>query len=924
LSAVEPSLQELSAVLVGRELELELIGAFLGRAAAWGEALLLVGEPGVGKSALLQAAVGRAAAADMRVLRAAGVEFEAEVSFSALNQALLPLSGYFAKLSRLHRDALNVALGFGDGPPPDRLIVSNAALALLSAAASDRPVLVVVDDLPWLDRASACVLGFVARRLSGSSIGFVAASRTTDDSFFDRAGLPEHELRPLDEDAAARLLSARFPGMSAGVRRRLLLEAEGNPLALLELPLAVDAAQHDALPAVLPLNRRLQTLFADQVAALPERTRELLLLAALDGTGDLRSLRAHGGDAYALDGFAPAERAQLARIDEGVHRLSFRHPLIRSAVVELSTGDERRRAHHALAELWREQPDRCAWHLAEAAIGPDEQVAHVLEQTANRSRRRGDASGAVAALVRAADLSPSRKTRARRLAGAAYIAAEEAGELSYAAALLADARRADPELSGSLHEALAAVFLLLNADGDVSTAHRLLVDAIETGDHGYDAADPALIAAMDNLMLVCWFGSRPELWNPFYTALARLRPKPPDFLSVASKTFADPARTAAAALDEFEAFAARLRDEDDPTRVVHVGTASVYVDRLADVREASRHLVEQGREGGPARRHLGALMHLSLDDFLTGRWDEAYELAEEGVAVCDAHDYRFFTWYFRYNLALVEAVRGAVDRSNAHTDEMIRWAVPRGVRAAELFAHHPLVLAAIGEADFERAYQYATVLSPAGTLASHVPHALWVTLDLVEAAVRTGRHAEATAHVAAMREADIAAISSRMALLQHGAAAIAAADADRSELFERALAIPGADHWQFDHARLQLAYGEHLRRERTMIAARDRLVPALETFRRLGARPWANRAAAELRATGRTKPRAGEYARASLTPQEREIASLAAEGLTNKQIGERLFLSHRTIGNHLHRIFPKLGITTRAALRDALDGQERV
>ncbi|MDT4892830.1 MAG: hypothetical protein QOE97_1865, partial [Pseudonocardiales bacterium] len=583
------------------------------------------------------------------------------------------------------------------------------------------------------------------------------------------------------------------------------------------------------------------------------------------------------------------------------------------------TGDERRRAHDALAELWREQPDRCAWHLAEAAVGPDEQVALLLQQTAHRSQRRGDAAGAVAALVRAANLSQSGEDRARRLAEAAYIAAEEAGELRRASVLLADARRTDPGLAYSLHGAAAAVLLLLDTDGDVNTAHRLLVDAIETGDHGYDAANTGLIEAIQNLMLICWFSSKPAMWEPFYAALARLRPEPPDFLSVASKTFADPARTAATALGEFDALAAGLRDVHDPARIIRIGTASVYVDRLADSREGCWHLVQQGREDGPARRHLAALMHLCLDDFLTGRWDESYELAEEGIGVCDVHRYRFFEWYFHYNLALIEAVRGEFDRSRAHADEMIRWAVPRGVRVAELFAQHPRVLAAMGEGDFESAYRHATALSPAGTLASHVPHALWVILDLVEAGVRTGRHAEAAAHVAATREADIAAISSRMALLQNGSAAIAAADADVTELFERALAIPGADRWQFDHARVQLAYGEHLRRERTMIAARNRLAAALKTFERLGARPWADRAAAELRATGQTRPRAGDYARASLTPQEREIASLAAEGLTNKQIGERLFLSHRTVGNHLHRIFPKLGITTRAALRDALD-----
>jgi DNA-binding CsgD family transcriptional regulator/energy-coupling factor transporter ATP-binding protein EcfA2 len=919
---VEPTPQTGSAALIGREPELELIGSFLDRAAAQGEALLLLGEPGVGKTTLLQAATAAALTADMCVLRAGGVEFEADVSFSALNQALLPLSGQFSALSPLQRDALNVALGFGEGPAPDRLVVSNAALALLRKSAARQPVLVILDDLPWLDRASAGVLGFIARRVTGSRIGVIAASRTGDESFFNRAGLPEYELQPLADDAAARLLSARYPSLAPPVRRRFLREAQGNPLALLELPAALGGPRGAAaspLPAVLPLNRRLQTLFANQVAAFTSQTRQLLLLAALDGTGDLRILRALGPDANGLDDLVPAEQARLARVDETTHQLTFRHPLIRAAVVNLASTDERRRAHRALAELWRDQPDRHAWHLAEAVVVPDEQVALLLEQAANRILRRGDAIGAVEARIRAADLSPAATDRARRLTEAAYIGAEETGEFDSASVLLADARRTDPQLSSSLHAAAAAVFLLINADGDVSTAHRLLVGAIETGDHGYDAANAGLIEALHNLALVCWFGSRPELWEPFDAALARLTPKPPDFLSVLSKTFPDPARTAAAALDEFDALVSNLHDERDPTRIMRIGTASVYVDRLGDSRDGAWQLVQQGREGGPARRHLGSLMHLCLDDFVTGRWEEGYRLAEEGLAVCNAHGYRFFAWYFFYNKAVVEAVRGEFDASRANADEITHWAVPRGVRSAELFAQHPRVLAAIGEGEFESAYQHATALSPAGTLASHVPHALWVAFDITEAAVRTGRQDEANAHVAAMADADIASISSRMALIQHGSAAVAATGERATELYERALATPGASHWQFDHARVQLAFGEHLRRERTMIAARAQLTAAHETFERLDARPWASRAAGELRATGQTKPRAGEFANASLTPQEREIAELAAAGLSNKQIGERLFLSHRTVGNHLHRVFPKLGITSRAALRDALD-----
>jgi DNA-binding CsgD family transcriptional regulator len=911
-----------SEAFVGRSGEVALIRGVLDRSTRNGEALVVFGEPGVGKTTLLDAAAEIGSANGALVLRASGVEFEADVSYFSLNQLLLPLREVFEELGESHRTALRVALGFGDGPAPARLVLSNATLALLRRASARGPMLVLIDDLPWIDRASAGVLGFVARRLNGTRIGFLAAARTGVDSFFERSGLPEHELRSLDDAAARTLLDGRFPMLAPAVRERLLSEAQGNPLALVELPAALSEPERAALrslPTHLPLGRRLLGLFASRVAALPAPTRWLMLLAALDGSGDLRVLDAHGTRHHGLEELQAAETARLAYIDASTRRLAFRHPLIRTAVVELSTSHERRQAHGDLAELWSDDPDRHAWHLAEATIEPDERVAGLLDQAARRVLCRGDAVSAVAAWTRAAELSPSAADRARRLARAAYVGAEEAGELGKAAMLLADARRADPFVGGSLHAATAAVYLLINGDGDVSTAHRLLVGAIETGDHGYDARNEALIEALHNLLLVCWFGSRPELWDPFYAALARLDPGPPDILSVLSKTWPDPARTAGAGRAEFDALAATIREETDPTRIMRFGTASIYVDRLADAREGAWRLVMQGREGGPPRRHLGSLQHLCLDDFLTGRWDEGEQLADEGLAVCEAHGYRFFAWYFLYQKAILAAVRGEQGATLALADRITRWARPRGVRSAELFAEHARALSALGRGDYEAAYQHASSLSPAGTVASHVPHALWVTLDIVEAAMRTRRERAAAAHVNAMTEADVASISPRQALLAAGCAGIAAADrSTASEHFETALSTPEAEHWPFELARVQLAYGERLRRGRAASESRGYLTAAAETFERLGARPWAARARNELRASGPTKPRAEEYDRDELTPQEREIALLAAEGLTSKQIAQRLFISPRTVSTHLYRLFPKLGVTSRAGLRDAL------
>jgi len=909
--------------LVGRQVDVELIRSFVVRAAAEGGAILVSGEPGVGKSVLLDAAAEAAAAAGIRILRAAGVEFEASVSFSALNQLLIPLHDRLEELAPAHREALSVALGLDDGPPSDRLTVSSAVLALLREAAATRPVLVIIDDLPWADRSSAVVLGFVARRLAGSRVGFLAASRSDQESFLDRTGVARHELLPLDDTAASRLVSDHFPALGPEFRQRVVAEAQGNPLALLELAAVLSGPQHALSrrpPTILPLTRRLQDLFASRVGDLPARTRYLLLLAVLDGTGDLRMLQAAAADQPEIEDLAPAESSRLVYVDEDTGRVVFAHPLIRSAVMELATSEERRYAHRALAGQLADQPERLAWHLAEAAIEPDEKVAELLERSAHRVLAHGDSTGAVAALLRAAELSPRAADRSRRLAAAAYLGADVTGDLRSVSRLLEDARRADPELSGSLQAAVAAAYALLNGEGDIDTAHRLVAGALETWATSAGTDDAVVTEALQTLLYVCLWALRPEFWEPFHAAIARLAPRVPATLYLEVQTIADPVRTAAPALAQLDAAIASLHDEADIVRIDRISRAATYVDRTPDCRQTLWRVVRDGRQGGAVTAAIFSMMNLCVDDFFTGRWDESEELADEGLALCEAHGYRLLAWPFRLGAALVAAGRGDYDRTRTLTDEMMMWAVPRGIRGVQLFASHARAIAALGQGDFEAAYQHAAAISPAGTFASHVAYALWVPMDLVEAAVRTGRHAEAAAHAAAMREAGIAAISPRLALVTAGSAGLAARDDQGSEWFERALAVPGADRWPFELARVQLAYGERLRRARAATKARAYLAAALRTFDDLGAEPWAARASAELRAAGQATVPAGALAQApgALTPQEREVALLAAAGLSNKQIAERLGISHRTVSAHLYQVFPKLGITSRAALRDAL------
>ncbi|MVO85389.1 AAA family ATPase [Streptomyces sp. p1417] len=909
--------------LVGREQDLDRVSAALSREA--GGALLLSGDPGVGKSAVLDAVAAAAMASGTQVLRAAGVQFEADISYAALHQILLPLHGNLSRLSAPSREAMGVALGFGAGPPPERLIVCTAALHLLRSAAEDGPVLLIVDDLPWVDRASAAVFGFLARRLSGERVRFLGASRTGVDSFFDGSGLPTYELPALDAPSAARLVDVHFPDLAHPVRRRLLDAAQGNPLALLELPGALRTDQRRArevLPAVLPLGERLQSLFVSRVRSLPAATRTLLLLATLDGTGDLGVLSAAARDTRGhadLRDLDPAEQDGLVRVEESPRRLAFRHPLIMSAVVEAATSSARRAAHRALARVLADNPEQRAWHLGEATLEPDEDVACLLELAARRILDRGDAVAAIAALTRAADLSPLGGDRARRLAEAAYVGAEAIGALHSASELLEDAWRADPGHGASLRSATAAVQLVLNGDGDLVTAHRLLVGAIEEGGHGYDADDPALVDALHFLLLLCNYGAREELWAPYCAAVSRLRPAPPPLLLVAARTWGDPAHADAATLRALDEIIDDTTKETDPARVVRVGTAALYPDRLHAVREAAWRLVRQGREGGPVRRHIGALLHLGLDDYHRGEWAEVRELSEEGLTLCSTSGYTVCTWFFQYTKGLVTASQGDTATAHALAGAMTNWAAPRGIQAAVHCAQHVHALAHIADGDFDAAFGRVHTISPAGTILPYVPHAAWVFFDLVESAVRTGRRAEASAHVRALRGTNVAGLSPRLALLAGGAEALAAEDgAQTARLFAAALAVPEAERSPFAVARVRLAQGEWLRRSRALSESKAPLAAALETFERLGSASWAERARKELRAAGRAVPPADGVPGSSLTAQEREIAELAATGLTNKQIAERLFISHRTVGAHLYQIYPKLGIASRTALRDAL------
>ncbi|MFD4601730.1 AAA family ATPase [Streptomyces sp. NPDC058464] len=913
--------------LVGRSAELALLDGFFGSAAARGRALMLTGEAGVGKSALLDAAARRARDAGFQVLRVVGSQFEVSVSFAALNQVLQSLTAEIAELPPWQAETLRAVRGVSDEQPTELLAVAGAVQVLLSRkAARSGLVTIVIDDVAWLDRPSAIVLGTVARYTQSAPVALLAASRTGDESFLSSTGIPAHEVRPLDEAAAHELVAQRFPAMAPRVRQRLVREAAGNPLALLELPGTLNEAQQQErgpLPAVLPLPERLKKVFAVRVGALPDRTRELLLLAVLDGSGGLHILERalDGGDVLAELG--PAEHAGLVRVDSATGRLAFRHPLTRSAVMELSTAAERRRGHLALAREFPEGSEHRARHLANAAVGPDDEVAALLHEVAYSTLRRGDAVGAITTLLRASDLSSTGAARGRLLAEAACLGANITGDLRNVHALLDNALLADPVGSGSLAAATAAASRLINGEGDVDTAHRLLTGAIRNHAGTGGADDDILNEALLTLLMVCFHSGRPELWQLFDAEVAKAQQRSPDhLLCVLRGTFGDPAHVPPHLLDLLDGMVADLHRETDPRHIVRTAVAAAYVDRLPGCRSALRRVVDDGRDGGAITMAIEAFFLLANDAYFSGQWDELPKLTEEGLRWCTMYNYRLTAEPGRFLRGLLAAAQGDTDTARRTADRLVAWGNPRGLGLLRVYAAHIRALSALGAADFESAYCHLRSVVTPGEIPAHLPHALWLFLDFAEAAARTGRHAEAAAHVAAVRATGIPAVSPRLAMMTDAAQAIATPDVIDHELFQRAVGTPDAERWPFEWARIRLAYGERLRRAKAGAEARGHLDAALGTFRRLGAEPWSARAANELRASGIPVGTAASGAGrpALLTPQELQVAQLAATGLTNKQIAAQLFLSPRTVAGHLSKAFPKLNVTSRAGLRDALTG----
>jgi DNA-binding CsgD family transcriptional regulator len=869
--------------LLGRDDEIEVVAEFLRAAASDGGALLITGPAGIGKTVVLEAAVEMASAGGARVLRAAGVEDEAELAFAGLSQLLAPFMDAVGRLESDHREVLLAALQLGESRDSRPAAVVPALIAALEAAAESRPVLIAVDDLSLLDASSATCLRLLAPRLPGRRMGLLATA-TAGTTSGAGGGLRELRLPPLDEQAATAVLVARAPWLSRSEADRLRREAAGIPLALQELPLRPDE----------PPGARLASIWRDRVAALPEAARRLLMLACVADGDDLDDVLGVG--APVPEGLREAERAGL--VDLLDRRVEFVHPGVRAAVLSDATAAERRQAHSSLAEALTGRPERRIWHRAEASAGPDEDVARELEHSAPHLVASGDAVGVTNLLQRVADLTPPGPERERRSARAGYLDAAIRGNLDPVAVPPGDG------LSSSLWTAVARAHVLLHGDGDLDAAHRLLLHAVEGIDAEGATADPsALTAAFDTWVAVCRFADRPALWASLRSSFLRHGAGLPPTVALSVRGGSSSGSSA--------------EDARDPLATVRAGWSLLALDGLTDHGPALRDVLEGGFRGGAPGPAMSAAVLLSLDAFVTGRWDDACQLALRGHELCEALGHEALAVLTGAGPALVAACRGDEVGCQSRTRHMLGWAAPRGAGLVHRYAIHARVLAALGRGDAETAYQNASTLArPDGRDQPGTPS--WLVMDVVEAAVRTQRLEQAVALVRAAQESELGDRSGRWAVLRAGAAALVE-QGDRARLlYEQALAVAGAEQWPFDVARVRLSYGEHLRRSRSPLAARLQLTTSLATFRQLGAGPWVARAESELRASGHLTTRTQSTLPTALTPQERTVAGLAATGATNRQIGQRLGLSPRTVGSHLSRVFHKLGLTSRAALAEAL------
>ena len=909
------------ASLVGREAELSRLRELLSPPYPESRVLLVLGDPGVGKTVLLAEAAREARSAGMRVLAAAGRESEQDLAFAGLHQLLRPVLDRVAGLPARQAEALRGAFALAEDPvPPDALVTGIAVLTLLSGLSDDGPLLVVADDAQWLDRASLDALAFAARRLESEQLVLLAGARgNVPPDGFER-DFPQLLLAPLSLPDAGRLLDAQPRPPHGRPREQVLAQAAGNPLALIELSkmIAVDpgAARRWAAEP-LPLTGRLTAIMTAQYASLPSAARAAMLLAAAaDSPGTAAAVPGLSGGVL-----APAEAAGLIRLDTPGPR--FTHPLVRSAVYHAAPFAERAAAHLRVADALRDQPDRYAWHLAAAALEPDEHVACLLEDTAAQARRRGGAAAAARALERAAELSPGERDKARRLLAAADLALS-AGQADWVRDLAGQVLTltSDPDLRIAAQLDIGWSLLWSNRNADA--LETLISVAAEASPRrptlAWDATAMAATVAHQTGL--------PEACAKARAALSAL-----DALSGPSPSADDwPASRA----DEYRIWITACTDpfgkRAETVPYLHriasgsicdlgkVGGAAWILDEtdlaVRVLREALSRLRAPGVRGASGAV-LSVLEWACID---SGRWDDALAAAREASDIAAAYKMETVAGSADLATATVAAMRGDHDQVAPLLARVLAAVDTSEYRGFAARTRHAAGLDALARGHYVTAYaQLSRLFAADGTPLHHHFSYLGIA-DLAAAAARADRRLEArTLLERALARVDPAP-GSRLEQLAARARGLLAGPADAAAYFAAPLADSAGTTWPFERAQLQLDYGEWLRRRRRINDAKPLLGEALEMFRRLDAAPWTRRTEAELRACGVTAqdPRA-PGALAGLTAQQREIVLLAGHGLTNSEIADRLFVSPRTVASHLYRSYPKLGIAGRHQLRNLID-----
>jgi DNA-binding CsgD family transcriptional regulator len=881
-----------------------------------GAAIVVRGEAGIGKSALVEALGRTALGRGMVVLRATGVLSEANLPYAGLHELLHTRTGDLGTLPAPQRRALEAAFGLTDTAAPDLFLIALATLHLLAEVAERAPLVLVVEDAQWLDPSTSQVLAFVARRLRMDPILLVFAVREGSEGVFDAAGLEELRLGALDDESAAELLDAHAPDLAPSVRERLLEGAAGNPLALIELPDTIGTAPLESLPDHLPLSARLETAFAGRLPELPRVTRTLLLVAAADGGASLAEVQdataaIEGGPVDAA--VALAASARLAALDDG--SLRFRHPLVRSAVYQSASPADRRVAHAALAAVLSGRPTRAIWHRATATDGTDEDVAVELEAVAEDARRRGALPSAVAAYERAADLSRDAGTAARRLLRAAE-AAVELGRFDLVARLLA---KVEPLGLGPIDRGRVAWVRAMSdpgPPGDPSRMRSLIDSAAQAGAAG--DADLALRLLWAAATSGFWADRENELSNEIVAIAEGLPVSEYDAWLLAVLAYAAPIDRGGTVVDRVSRLVPDPA-EPDSMWLISAAAATVGAFDLAEGFAAASvaGLREQGRLGALTQ----SLVLRAWSGIHIGRWDVALPDAEEAGRLAQETGQPIWGGGAAVALSILAGLQGEEEAAEAHAAAAERAGLQFGARAVLSVTQLARGLTALGCGRYEEAYAQLRRMFTSTDPAYHRMESCWAIGNLAEAAVHSGHRDDVLAIMDELEGLAAKTPSPWLHVAMRHARALLADDSRAEALYQEALEADLA-RWPFDRARALLAYGMWLRRQKRAVESRVPLRTARDGFDALGVVSWGDRARSELRAAGETSRRRAPEARERLTAQELQIARMAAEGLSNREIGERLYLSHRTVGSHLYRIFPKLGISSRVQLSAALlDGR---